>query len=171
MLCPQAIEGEKSTISALQVHISEIDDTLSTLKTLHEKIRHEIMVPYGRVAMFKGKMMFCLRLMCNRACHATSCEKKHIVMSACSGAGQITRTNEVHVHLSSSTMVHTSTKHAQAVLRRRRDYTVEKQELVQQQLDALKSRRVFANSEKEQDGVCNISPPDTWQLRSYLKYL
>lgn len=68
------------------------------------------------------------------------------------------RTNEVFVHLSSTVLVHTSTKQAQSILQRRRDYTVDKQDLVRQQLDALKSRRVFADSEKEQDGVCTARP-------------
>eukprot|EP00892_Ulva_mutabilis_P003224 jgi/Ulvmu1/12902/UM098_0090.1 len=114
-----AINGQHQTISALHEHISEMDATLRELATLHDSIKYDIMVPYGRVAMFPGKMV---------------------------------HTNEVFVHLSSDIAVHTSTKHAQAVLQRRRDYTVEKQELVQQQLDSLKSRRVFAESEKVQDG-------------------
>lgn len=68
-------------------------------------------------------------------------------------AGEMVHTNEVHVHLSSSITVNTSTKHAKSILQRRRDYTVDKQDMLQQQLDSLRSRRAFAKSEKVQGEV------------------
>lgn len=52
----QAIAGEERKISALQEHVDEIDETLTELANLHEKIKYEIMVPYGRVAMFPGAL-------------------------------------------------------------------------------------------------------------------
>lgn len=64
----QAIEGEKNTISALQVHVSEIDETLTALGKLHEKVHYDAMVPYGKVAMFKGKII--LHVLPNSAIYA-----------------------------------------------------------------------------------------------------
>lgn len=50
----QAIGREEASLKELQKHSLEIDATLDTLRTLPEKISHDVMVPFGNVAMFPG---------------------------------------------------------------------------------------------------------------------
>lgn len=48
------IENEEESLRALRTHMQEMNATLEALKTLPDKITHDVMVPFGSVAMFPG---------------------------------------------------------------------------------------------------------------------
>jgi hypothetical protein len=50
----QVIKNEEASLQALQRHLREMNATLEALETLPNKISHDIMVPFGTVAMFPG---------------------------------------------------------------------------------------------------------------------
>jgi hypothetical protein len=50
----QVIENEEASLQALQRHMREMNATLEALETLPDKIYHDVMVPFGNVAMFPG---------------------------------------------------------------------------------------------------------------------
>jgi prefoldin subunit 5 len=52
----QTIDREEDSLQKLQSHCEEIQGTLETLRTLPEKISHDVMVPFGSVAMFPGML-------------------------------------------------------------------------------------------------------------------
>lgn len=72
-------------------------------------------------------------------------------------------TNEVHMKLSPAVSVQTSTKHAAQVLQRRKHWVQEQQDLVQEQLDAMRARKDFAAQEREDEGVC------VWPLQYHVR--
>lgn len=50
----QVIDKEEASLTALQAHTQEMCATLEALEALPDKISHDMMVPFGRVAMFPG---------------------------------------------------------------------------------------------------------------------
>ena len=51
----QAVQSEQAKLQELQRHLSEINETRETLTTLPDKVKHDVMVPFGKVAMFSGE--------------------------------------------------------------------------------------------------------------------
>jgi Prefoldin subunit len=66
-------------------------------------------------------------------------------------AGYLVHTNEVTLQLGANTAVHTSTAHAQQVLRRRRAYVDQQAASVRQQIAALEARADFAPAHETGD--------------------
>lgn len=50
----QVIEKEETSLKALQTHMQEMCSTLEALEALPDKVSHDVMVPFGGVAMFPG---------------------------------------------------------------------------------------------------------------------
>jgi hypothetical protein len=53
----QATSAEHVRLKQLQEHADEIQETVDLLASLPGKVRHDVMVPFGNVAMFPGAML------------------------------------------------------------------------------------------------------------------
>jgi hypothetical protein len=53
----QAVEAEKLRLRQLQEHQREMQETHKLLGTLPEMLSADVMVPFGRVAMFPGELL------------------------------------------------------------------------------------------------------------------
>jgi hypothetical protein len=105
MPCVQAIHAEAAKEAELQKHLQEIDGTTKLLHTLPQRVRHDVMVPFGSVAMFPGAQMVqqTLLLWCNSvqahweadhfevgniACNGHNCTPKvHATLCLCRKSG------------------------------------------------------------------------------------
>jgi prefoldin subunit 5 len=60
-------------------------------------------------------------------------------------AGKLVHTNEVHMHLGADVMIDTSSKHAQSVLQRRAEFTMQQMHALGKNISALKARPDLAS--------------------------
>lgn len=53
----KSVDAEKDKLRALRKHAAETQETVELLRTLPKKLKHDIMVPFGQVAMFPGQII------------------------------------------------------------------------------------------------------------------
>jgi len=51
---PQAIAAEQGNLDRASAYIQELRDTRGLLRTLPERLNYDVIVPFGKVAMFTG---------------------------------------------------------------------------------------------------------------------